>query len=286
MGQKVHPKGLRIGIIKDWDARWYARKQEFVNLLHEDVKLRRMLKRRLYSVGLSRIEIERATGRVRVTLHVAKPGMVIGKGGAGVEDLRKEIERFTGKQASINIVEVKMPELDATLVAENIAQQLEKRISFRRAMKQSIGRAMRLGARGIRVVVSGRLGGAEIARRERDWEGTVPLHTLRADIDYGTAEANTTYGKIGVKAWVYRGEVLPGQVLERRERPERGDRRGGDRRGGGRPGGPGRGDDRRGQRPGLPQPTGPRSRVPAPAPAAAPAPADTEASSDGAAEEA
>jgi len=161
MGQKVHPKGLRIGIIRDWDARWYAKKQEFVDLLHEDVKLRRLLKKKLYNAGLSRVEIERATGRIRVTLHVAKPGMVIGKGGAGVEDLRKELEAFSGKQAAINIIEVKMPELDATLVAENIAQQLERRISFRRAMKQSVTRAMRLGARGIRLVVSGRLGGAE-----------------------------------------------------------------------------------------------------------------------------
>lgn len=278
MGQKVHPKGLRIGIIRDWDARWYAKKQEFVDLLHEDVKLRRLLKKKLYSTGLSRVEIERATGRVRVTLHVAKPGMVIGKGGAGVEDLRKELEAFTGKQVAINIVEVKMPELDATLVAENIAQQLERRISFRRAMKQSVTRAMRLGARGVRVVVSGRLGGAEIARRERDWEGTVPLHTLRADIDYGRAEADTTYGKIGVKVWIYRGEVIPGQAPERRERPERGDRRGGDRRG---PGGSRQGD-RRGPRPpvGRPGPIGgPRLKQAAPV--------ETEASSDeGAVEEA
>ncbi len=281
MGQKVHPKGLRIGIIRDWDARWYAKKQEFVDLLHEDVKLRRLLKKKLYNAGLSRVEIERATGRIRVTLHVAKPGMVIGKGGAGVEDLRKELEAFSGKQVAINIIEVKMPELDATLVAENIAQQLERRISFRRAMKQSVTRAMRLGARGIRLVVSGRLGGAEIARRERDWEGTVPLHTLRADIDYGTAEADTTYGKIGVKVWVYRGEVIPGQAPERRERPDRGDRRGGDRRGP-RPGGQG---DRRGPRPpeGHPGPIGgPRPKQAAPV-----EPVKTEAPSDeGAVEEA
>lgn len=233
MGQKVHPKGLRIGIAKDWDAHWYARKGEFVNLLHEDIRLRERVKKKLYNAGLSRIEIERAASRIKLTLHTAKPGMIIGKGGAGVEDLRKEIERTTGKQAQINIVEIKLPEVDATLVAENIAQQLEKRISFRRAMKQAVTRAMRLGAKGIRVMISGRIGGAEIARRERDWEGTVPLHTLRADIDYGTAEANTTFGKIGVKAWVYRPENIGTRPHGRDDRPrgERRDRRDGDRQG-------------------------------------------------------
>ena len=244
MGQKVHPKGLRIGIVKDWDAHWYARKNDYVDLLHEDIKLREFVKKRAYSSGVSRIEIERAANRVKVTIHTAKPGMIIGKGGVGVEDLRKAVEALTKKSVSINIVEIKVPEVDAVLVAENIASQLEKRISFRRAMKQAVTRAMRLGARGIRVIISGRIGGAEIARRERDWEGTVPLHTLRADIDYGTAEASTTYGKIGVKVWVYRGEVIPGKPIERPDgRGERRDRRGGDHRPGDhRPG------DRGGQR--------------------------------------
>lgn len=231
MGQKVHPKGFRIGVIRGWDAHWYARKGEYVDLLHEDIKLRDRLKKKLYNAGVSRIEIERAANRIKLTLHTAKPGMIIGKGGAGVEELRKGVEATTGKQASINIVEIKLPEIDATLVAENIAQQLEKRISFRRAMKQAVTRAMRLGARGIRVMIAGRIGGAEIARRERDAEGTVPLHTLRADIDYGTAEANTTFGKIGVKTWIYRSEN-PGQ-RPHGDRP-RGDRR--DRRDGDRPG--------------------------------------------------
>jgi small subunit ribosomal protein S3 len=231
VGQKVHPKGLRIGIVKDWDAKWYARDKNFVELLHEDIKVRNWVKKHLYASGVSRVEIERAANRIKVTVHTAKPGMVIGKGGAGVEDLRKKIENLTGKSASVNIIEVKVPEVDAILIAESIASQLEKRISFRRAMKQAVTRAMRLGARGVRVVISGRIGGAEIARRERDWEGTVPLHTLRADIDYGTAEASTTYGKIGVKVWVYRGEVLPGATIAARREEDRGARRGGDRGG-------------------------------------------------------
>lgn len=246
MGQKVHPKGLRLGIVKDWDSRWYARKSEFVEQLVQDERLRRYLKARLKQAGLSRIEIERAANRVKVTLHAAKPGMVIGKGGAGVEDLRKKLEALVGggKSVSVNIVEIKVPEIDATLVAEGIAAQLEKRVGFRRAMKQAIQRSMRSGARGVRVIVTGRLGGAEIARRERDWEGTVPLHTLRADIDYGTAEAKTTYGQIGVKCWIYRGEVLPGRPASSIEvgapvgREGRGGRRDrGDRRGGPRPDG-------------------------------------------------
>lgn len=206
MGQKVHPKGLRLGIVKDWDAHWYARKKEYQNFVLEDVKLRRYLKKKFYSAGVSRIEIERAANRIKVTLHTAKPGMIIGRGGAGIEAIRKELEAQTRKHVTVNIVEIKQPELDAQLVAESIAQQLERRIGHRRAMKQAITRAMRLGAKGVRIVCSGRLGGAEIARRERAWEGTVPLHTLRADIDYGTWEANTSAGKVGVKVWLYRGD--------------------------------------------------------------------------------
>ncbi|WP_027718589.1 30S ribosomal protein S3 [Desulfovirgula thermocuniculi] len=209
MGQKVHPKGLRLGIIKDWDAKWFADKRNFANLLIEDVKIRRYIKEKLYAAGISRIVIERAANRVRVTIHTAKPGIVIGRGGAEVENLRKELEKMTGKQVHLSIVEIKVPELDAQLVAENIAAQLEKRVAFRRAMKQAVARAMRMGAKGIKVCVGGRLAGAEIARTEWYSEGKVPLHTLRADIDYGFAEADTTYGKIGVKVWIYKGEVLP-----------------------------------------------------------------------------
>ncbi|NLW08166.1 MAG: 30S ribosomal protein S3 [Clostridia bacterium] len=208
MGQKVHPKGLRIGIIRDWDSRWYADK-DYKNLLHEDLKIRAFIKKRLYQAGISTIEIERAANRVKVIVHTAKPGVIIGRGGTEVEALRKELEDLTGKQVNLNIVEIKKPELDAQLVAENIAAQLERRISFRRAMKQAVARSMRMGAQGIRVACGGRLGGAEIARTEWYSEGKVPLHTLRADIDYGFAEANTTYGKIGVKVWLYKGEVLP-----------------------------------------------------------------------------
>ncbi len=208
MGQKVNPNGLRLGIIRDWDSKWYADK-DYATLLHEDIKIRDYLKKRLYEAGIAKIEIERAANRVNVTIHTAKPGMVIGKGGTEVENLRVALAKMTNKQIHINIQEVKQPELDATLVAESIAQQLERRISFRRAMKQAIQRALRSGAKGIRTIVSGRLGGAEIARSEGYSEGTVPLHTLRADIDYGTAEAHTTYGRIGVKVWIYKGEVLP-----------------------------------------------------------------------------
>ncbi len=208
MGQKVNPHGMRIGIIKNWDARWFADK-EYAKLLHEDVKIREYIKKKLYSAGVSRVEIERAANRVKVTVHTAKPGMVIGRGGVGIEDLKRNLRELAGKVIDVNIAEIKQAELDATLVAENIAAQLEKRIAFRRAMKQSVGRTMRMGAKGIKVMVGGRLGGAEIARTESYREGSIPLHTLRADIDYGTAEAHTTYGRIGVKVWIYKGEVLP-----------------------------------------------------------------------------
>lgn len=209
MGHKVHPKGLRLGIIEGWDAKWYAGKKQYADLLLEDDKVRKHVFRKFAAAGVSRVEIERAANRVKVTVHTAKPGMVIGRGGAGADELRVELEKITGKQVSINIGEIKQPEIDAKLVAENIALALEKRISHRRAMKQAISRAIKAGAKGVRVAVAGRIGGAEIARRERSWEGTVPLHTLRANIDYGAADANTTYGKIGVKVWIYKGEVLP-----------------------------------------------------------------------------
>lgn len=209
MGQKIHPVGMRIGIIRDWESKWYAGK-DFGTLLMEDVKIRQYLKKKLKDAACSHIEIERAANRVNVTIQTAKPGMVIGKAGAEVEVIRNHIaEMSNGKKVHINIAEIKNAELDAILVAESIAQQLERRVSFRRALKQAIQRSMRAGAKGIKTAVSGRLGGAEIARSEGYSEGTVPLHTLRADIDYGTAEAATTYGRIGVKVWIYRGEVLP-----------------------------------------------------------------------------
>lgn len=208
MGQKVNPHGLRVGIIKTWDAKWYADK-DYAKNLHEDVKIRDFIKEKLYATGIARVEIERAANRVKVIIHTAKPGMVIGRGGSGIEELKSLLRKLTGKAIDINIAEVKQPELDATLVAENIAAQLEKRTSFRRAMKQSVGRTMRMGAKGIKVMVGGRLGGAEIARSEAYREGSIPLHTLRADISYGTAEAHTTYGRIGVKVWIYKGEILP-----------------------------------------------------------------------------
>jgi len=210
MGQKVHPFGLRLGIIRDWDGRWFAEK-EYAAFLHEDIKIRRHIKKKLYNSGIARVEIERAANRIKVTIHTARPGMVIGRGGTEVEKLRKELEKITGKQISLNIAEVKIPELNAQLVAENIAFQLEKRTSFRRAMKQAMNRTMRFGALGVKVTCSGRLMGAEIARTEGYSEGKVPLHTLRADIDYGFIEANTTYGKIGVKVWINKGEVLQGK---------------------------------------------------------------------------
>ncbi len=209
MGQKVNPHGLRVGIIKDWDARWYASRKDFADNLIEDVQLRDMLKKKLFHAGISKIEIERAANRVKVNIFTAKPGIVIGKGGTGVDALKREIEKFTKKTTILNIVEVKYPDLDAQLVAENIAAQLERRISFRRAMKQTMQRTMKAGAKGIKAMVSGRLGGTDIARKEGYHEGTIPLQTLRADIDYGFAEAKTTYGGIGVKVWIYKGEVLP-----------------------------------------------------------------------------
>lgn len=208
MGQKINPHGMRVGVIKDWDSRWYSEK-DFADQLLEDHKIRKHIKNKLYTAGISNIEIEKAANRVRITINTAKPGMVIGKGGSGVEQLKDEIESIIDKKTSINVVEVKNPDIDSQLIAENIAVQLERRISFRRAMKQSISRAMRSGALGIKTMVSGRLGGSEIARTEWYHEGTIPLQTLRADIDYGFAEAYTTYGKIGVKVWVYKGEVLP-----------------------------------------------------------------------------
>jgi len=208
MGQKIHPHGFRVGVIKDWDSRWYARNEKVGDLLVEDYNLRKHLKKTLYSAGIPKIEIERDNARVRIFLHCARPGVVIGKGGTDIERLRLQMEKMLGKPVSLNIVEVKNPDMDAQLVAENIAQQLEKRISFRRAMKNAMGRSMRTGARGIKTCVSGRLGGAEIARTEHYHDGTIPLQTIRADIDYGFAEANTTYGKIGVKVWIYKGEIL------------------------------------------------------------------------------
>lgn len=214
MGQKVDPRGLRLGIIRDWDAKWYADKKHFASLLLEDVKIRKYIKEKLHQAGISRIQIERTANRVRIGIHTAKPGIVIGRGGAEVEALRKELEELTGRQISINIIEIKVPELDAQLAAENVAAQIEKRVAFRRAMKQVVSRAMKMGAKGIKVAVSGRLAGAEIARTEWYSEGKVPLHTLRADIDYGFAEADTTYGKIGVKVWIYKGEVLPEKALD------------------------------------------------------------------------
>lgn len=208
MGQKVNPVGLRIGVIRDWESRWYAGK-DYAELLHEDLKVREYITKRLADSSVSKVEIERAANRLNVTIHTAKPGMVIGKGGSEVEALRKALNSLTGKRVHINILEIKKADIDAKLVAENIARQLENRVSFRRAQKQVIQRAMRGGAKGIKTMVSGRLGGADIARSESYSEGTVPLHTLRADIDYATAEADTTYGKLGVKVWIYRGEVLP-----------------------------------------------------------------------------
>ena len=245
MGQKVNPHGLRVGVIKDWDSRWYARNEKVGDLLVEDKKIRDYLKKTLYSAGIPKIEIERDNAKVRVYLHCARPGVVIGKGGEEINKIQAGLTAMVGKPVDLKIIEVRNADMDAQLVAENIAQQLEKRIGFRRAMKNAMGRAMRAGARGIKTCCSGRLGGAEIARTEHYHDGTIPLQTLRADIDYGVAEAATTYGRIGVKVWIYKGEVLT-QTLrttprtldtskpyqERRERPRR-DRRDGDRRQGG-----------------------------------------------------
>ena len=223
MGQKVNPHGLRVGVIKDWDSKWYADKKNFADLLVEDNNIRKYVKKKLYTAGISKIEIERAANRVKVSIHTAKPGMVIGRGGAGVEELRAEIEKLTNKSVVINVEEIKNQDLDAQIVAEAIAESLERRVAFRRAMKQAIQRTMRQGALGIKTSVSGRLGGADMARTEGYSEGTIPLQTLRADIDYGFAEADTTYGKIGVKVWLYKGEVLP-ELTEERGRRSRDNR--------------------------------------------------------------
>ncbi|HJB25472.1 MAG TPA: 30S ribosomal protein S3 [Firmicutes bacterium] len=217
MGQKVNPHGLRVGVIKDWDSRWFAKDNAFGDILVEDYNLRKTLLKQLYVAGVPKIEIERDAARVRIHIHCAKPGMVIGRGGSEIEKLRAQCEKMLGKPVVINIIEIKNPDMNAQLVAQNIASQLERRISFRRAMKQSIGRTMRFGAKGIKVQVSGRLGGADIARSESYHEGTIPLQTLRADIDYGFAEAATTYGRIGVKVWLYRGEVLADTRKPRKE---------------------------------------------------------------------
>ena len=208
MGQKVNPHGLRVGVIKDWDSKWYA-DAEFSDYLVEDYNIRKFLKKKLYSAGVSKIEIERASDRVKVIIYTAKPGVVIGKGGAEIEVTKKELAKLTDKKVMVDIKEIKRPDRDAQLVAENIAQQLENRVSFRRAMKSCMGRTMKSGAMGIKTCCSGRLGGADIARAEFYSEGTIPLQTLRADIDYGFAEANTTYCKVGVKVWIYKGEILP-----------------------------------------------------------------------------
>ncbi|MBQ3138823.1 MAG: 30S ribosomal protein S3 [Ruminococcus sp.] len=248
MGQKVNPHGLRVGVIKDWDSRWYANKADFGDTLVEDYNVRNFIKKSLYAAGVPRIEIERFADKVRIHIHCAKPGIVIGRQGAEIEKLRVQLEKMMNKQVFVNIIEVKQPDMDSQLVAEKIALDLENRVSFRRAMKQSIGRTMRLGAKGIKVKVSGRLAGAEIARSESYHEGTIPLQTIRADIDYGFAEANTTYGKLGVKVWIYKGEVLKGDAAKaaaqrekaekkvngnrRDDRRRRDDKRDGNRRGG------------------------------------------------------
>lgn len=223
MGQKINPTGLRVGVIKDWESRWYAKDANFGDTLVEDYNLREWLLKKLAPAGVPKIEIERDANRVRINIHCAKPGMVIGRGGSEIDKLKAECEKKLGKEVSLNIVEIKSPDLNAQLVAESIASQLERRISFRRALKQAIGRTMKLGAKGIKTQVSGRLGGAEIARTEHYHEGTIPLQTIRADIDYGFAEAKTTYGRIGVKVWIYRGEVLHDNA-NRRPRREGGAR--------------------------------------------------------------
>ncbi len=222
MGQKINPTGLRIGVIKNWESRWYAGKSTFGDTLVEDYNLRKYLLESLKSAGVPKVEIERYANKVRINIHCAKPGMVIGAKGAEVDKLKAEMEKFTGKKVDIKIIEIKNPDMNAQLVAENIAQQLEGRVSFRRAMKSVIGRTMKSGAKGIKTMVAGRLGGAEIARSESYHEGTIPLQTLRADIDYGVARANTTYGVIGVKVWIYKGEVLKGEIpAQRTEKPRR-----------------------------------------------------------------
>ena len=223
MGQKTHPPGVRVGIIKGWDSKWYANKKEFGDNLVEDNKIRKYVKKKLYVAGVSNIEIERTAGKVKVKVNTAKPGLVIGKGGNLVELLKKELEKLTGKEIALDIAEVKNPEVNAQLVAENIAGQIEKRVAFRRAMKQAMSRAMKMGAKGIKTSASGRLAGAEMARTEHYHEGTIPLQTLRADIDYGFAEADTTYGKIGVKVWIYKGQVLPTKAPRAQKKIEGGE---------------------------------------------------------------
>ena len=266
MGQKVSPHGLRVGVIKDWDAKWYADKAKFADFLVEDNKVREHVKKKLYAAGVSKVVIERAAeSRLKVTVMTAKPGMVIGRSGTGIDDLKKDLEKMTGKTVVIDIREVRRAELDAQLTAESITQALERRVSFRRAMKQAMGRTMKAGAKGIKVLASGRLGGAEIARSEKYSEGNVPLHTLRADIDYGFAEADTTYGKIGIKVWVNHGEILDkglkSSVPEEKKEGRRGDRRGrrdGERRR--RDDRRGRRDDRRGERQEIPKAVNQRIR--------------------------
>ncbi len=251
MGQKVNPHGLRVGVIKNWDSRWFAKDEVFGDTLVSDYNIREYLKKKLQSAGVPKIEIERDRTRVRVFIHCAKPGVVIGRGGSEIEKLKVELEKMTGRTVAVNVVEIKNPDLNAQLVAESISTQLEKRTSFRRAMKQAISRTMHLGARGIKVACSGRLGGAEIARTEHYHEGTIPLQTLRADIEYGFWEANTTYGKIGVKVWIYKGEVLAESAnANRADRMERRPRRNDSRRDNGNR------DNRGPRRPGMGNGTG------------------------------
>lgn len=244
MGQKIHPIGFRVGVIRDWESKWYAEK-DFPALLIEDAEIRKYVKKKLNLAGISHTEIERAANKIKVTLHTAKPGIIIGRGGKGVDDLRADLEKMTQKQVHVNVQEIRNPETDAQLVAESIAQQIEKRVAYKRAMKQAVTRTMRMGAKGIRVRCAGRLAGAEMARVESEKQGKIPLHTLRADIDYGFAEAATTYGNIGIKVWIYKGDILPGQTraqkieeenleARRRERPERRERGGRGGRAGGR----------------------------------------------------
>ena len=294
MGQKVNPHGMRVGVIKDWDSRWYARDEKVGDLIVEDYKIRQYLKKTLYSAGVPTIEIERDSAKVRIYIHCSRPGVVIGKGGTEIERIRLSVEKMIGKPVALSIVEVRTPDTNAQLVAENIAAQLEKRIGFRRAMKNAMGRAMRMGARGIKIMCSGRLGGAEIARTECYHEGTIPLQTIRADIEYGFAEAATTYGRVGVKVWIYKGEILSQTLrttprtmdLNKRDDRRR-DRRDGDRRGGNRGGynrdrrdgnrqggyrqGAGQNGPRQGGYQGGNRPQGSYNRGPRPAAPAAPA---------------
>ena len=284
MGQKVNPNGFRVGVIKDWNTRWYASKKDFADFLVEDRKIRDFVKKKYFQASISRIEIDRAAGKTTVSIFTARPGLLIGKGGAGIETIKEDIKKTIGKDVSVNIMEIRDADSDAQLVAENIAAQLEKRIGFRRAMKNAMGRAMRMGARGIKIMCSGRLGGAEIARTECYHEGTIPLQTIRADIEYGFAEAATTYGRVGVKVWIYKGEILSQSLrttprtmdLNKRDDRRR-DRRDGDRRGrggynrdrrdgnrqGGRPGYQGGGRPQGGNRPQGGFNRGPRPAAPA-----------------------